>query len=524
MHNYYDAIQTLADVPDLHGNAPALIFGECTATYDELSANANRVANALVDLGLAPGARIAFVGLDSEKSYELLFGCARAGMVFVPINWKLGVDEIAFVLDDAETQALFVTPELVEAARTWCSKLGRVRTAIVMDSSTSQEGFIDYSTWRDAASTERPTFSATPDAPVVQVYTSGTSGRPKGVVLAHRGFLDLIREIVRAGDEFISWRPGDVGLLALPTFHVGGLWWTVHNLVNASAGVVLKAFGGAAALAAIERHRITKLAFVPAMLQFVLSEPAVASTNLSSVDLIIYGGSPMPAPLLAKAQSVFRCDFAQNYGLSETTNMAIFMPPSEHAAMSGERASAAGRPLRGVQLRIVDRERRDVAPQQRGEIVFNTPSRMLEYWKRPKETAETLSDGWIFTGDAGYLDADGYLHITDRIKDLIISAGENISPAELEQALHMHPQIEEAAVIGIPDRRWGEVPVAYVVTKPDSGLTKGDVMAHARAHIASFKMLYDVFLVERLPRNSTGKVLKRVLREPHWVGHDRLVN
>ncbi|WP_183085293.1 long-chain-fatty-acid--CoA ligase [Trinickia fusca] len=520
---HYEATRTLADVPDLHPEGTALIFEDRPIGYAELSASANRVAQALIENDVMPGARVAFVGLDSEKSYEILFGCARAGAVFVPVNWKLGAEEIAFIVEDAEAQFLFVTPEVAELAqrlRTQCPKLRRV---IVIDSGTN--GPNDYGVWRDAAPAVRPDFyRADPAAPVVQVYTSGTSGRPKGVVLAHRGFLDLVREIVRSGDEFIDWRPGDVALLALPTFHVGGLWWAIQNLVNGATGVVMKTFDGAKALAAIERHRITKLAFVPAMLRFLLSEPACTKTDLSSVGLVIYGGSPMPAPLLAHAQTLLRCPFAQNYGLSETTNMAIFMPPSEHAALGDERASTAGRPLHGVSVRIVDRERLDVARGQHGEIAFHTSSRMLGYWKRPKETAETLVDGWLFTGDAGYIDERGYLHITDRIKDLIISAGENISPAELEQALQTHPQIEEAAVIGVPDRRWGEVPVAYVVTTPGSALTKADIMAHARSHIAPFKMLYDAILIERLPRNSTGKVLKRVLREPHWAGHERRVN
>lgn len=520
----YDAIRTLADVPDLHGDSPALICGERTISYDDLSAAANRVANALLELGISRGARVAFVGFDTEKSYELLFGCARAGLVFVPVNWKLGIEEIEFILNDSEAEVLFVTPELAQLARAWRASCPRLKAAIAIDGRV--EGFSDYLSWRDAAAPVRPTVESDPEWPVAQVYTSGTSGQPKGVVLAHRGFIELVREIVRAGDEFIGWKPGDVALLALPTFHVGGLWWAVHNLINRSSGVVLKAFSGGEALSAIERHRITKLAFVPAMLRFLLSEPALATADLSSVELVVYGGSPMPAPLLDKAQSRFACDFAQNYGLSETTNMAIFMPPSEHAALAGAGAdaSATGRPLHGVQVRIVDRQRREVARGESGEIVFRTPSRMLEYWKRPQETAETLADGWLHTGDAGYIDANGYVHITDRIKDLIISAGENISAAELEQALLTHPQIEEVAVIGIPDRRWGEVPIAYVVETPGSALTKNDIMTYARSRIAPFKMLYDAILIDRLPRNATGKILKRVLREPHWSDQPRRVN
>ncbi|MBA3772880.1 MAG: long-chain-fatty-acid--CoA ligase [Ramlibacter sp.] len=522
MQNFYETIRTLADIPDLHASGTALIFqGRCTS-YPDLSAAANRIANAMAAQGLTPGGRVAFLGLDSDKSYEILFGCARAGMVFVPVNWKLNADEMEFIVRDAECELLFVTPETAQAAQDFRPRCPRLRAVVIVGGTAP--GFAGYTDWRDAEPSSKPDRAVDPGAPVVQVYTSGTSGQPKGVVLAHSGFIDTVREIVRAGDEFIEWTAGDVTLLALPTFHVGGLWWAVQGLINGAANVVMKTFNSAEALVAIAELKITKLAFVPSMLRFLLSDPASATTDLSSVGLIIYGGSPMAIPLLENAQALFRCRFAQNYGMSETTNMAIFMPPSEHAAMTGQRRNAAGRPLRGVRIRIVDSAARDLPPGESGEIFFHTPTRMLEYWKRPEATAETLIDGWIRTGDAGHIDADGYLYITDRIKDLVISAGENIYPAELERALLTHPGVEEVAVIGIPDRRWGEVPIAYVVPVPGSGLTKADILAHARSHIASFKMIYDAILIDRLPRNSTGKVLKRVLREPHWAAQDRQVN
>ncbi|MBA2676287.1 long-chain-fatty-acid--CoA ligase [Ramlibacter sp.] len=522
MQNFYDAARTLADIPDLHAGGTALIFQGRHTSYPDLAQAANRMANAMAAQGLAPGARVGFLGLDSDKSYEILFGCARAAMVFVPVNWKLTAEEMEFIVRDAECELLFVTPETAQPAQDLRARCPRLRAVVVIGGAAA--GLTGYAGLRDAAPAVRPAVPIEPGTPVVQIYTSGTSGKPKGVVLGHRGFIDTVREIVRASDEFIEWTPRDVSLLTLPTFHVGGLWWAMQGLINGAANVVMKAFDSAEALGAIAQYRITKLAFVPAMLRFLLSDPACAATDLSSVDFIIYGGAPMALPLLDKAQARLRCRFAHNYGMSETTNMAIFMPPSEHAAATGQRRTSAGRPVRGVRVRIVDGEGRGLAPGESGEIHFHTPTRMLEYWKRPEATAETLVDGWIHTGDAGYMDEDGYLYITDRIKDVVISAGENISPAELEQVLLTHPAIDEAAVIGVPDKRWGEVPIAYVVPVSGSGLTRADVMAHARGRIASFKMIYDAILVERLPRNATGKVLKRVLREPHWAGQERQVN
>ncbi|MEN2977688.1 long-chain-fatty-acid--CoA ligase (plasmid) [Tistrella bauzanensis] len=528
MLSFYDATRTLADIPDLHDEGTALIFGDRVTTYPDLRATADRVAAALVASGLGRHARVGFLGLDSDRAYALLFGCARAGMVFVPVNWKLEPDDLRYIMADSGAELLFVSADMAGVARDIADTCQTLRGLVVMDGTADTDGGTGGATrfedWLEKGAAAPDRDAADPDAPVIQVYTSGTSGRPKGVVLCHRGFIDLVREIERAGDDFIDWRPGDVSLLALPSFHVGGLWWAIQGLINGAANIVLPAFTGAAALTAIGRHRATKLAFVPAMLRFMLSEPAAATTDVSSVGLVIYGGSPMPRPILDAAQALFRCRFAQNYGLSETSNMAIFLPAPEHAALAAAGSTAAGRPLRGVGLKIIDAQGNPLPPGQTGEIAFHTPTRMLGYWNQPEATARALVDGWILTGDAGHVDADGYLHITDRIKDLIISAGENIYPAEIERVLAAHPDIDDVAVIGIPDKRWGEVPLAYVVARPGSGLTRAAVMAHARETIAAFKMIRDVAFIDRLPRNPAGKILKRVLREPHWAGQGRGVN
>lgn len=525
MIEHYDAIATLADIPDHHARITpdhvALIAGDRRVSYAELAARSDRVARALAAAGLGRQSRVAMLGTDSECSYELLFGCAKADMVMLSINWRLEAGEIAYIVQDAEAELLFVTPEMAAIAEGFAASCPRLKAVILLDDTA-------YPAWRDAGpaaagtAPRRPAID--PGQAVVQVYTSGTSGRPKGVVLSHRCFLDVIREVVRAGDELIAWHPGDVTLLALPTFHVGGLWFPIQSMITGATNVVMKVFSGAAALALIEQHRITKVAFVPAMIRFMLSEPTSRTADLSSVDQLIYGGSPTPAPLLEKARALFKCQFNQNYGLSETANMAVFMPSAEYRDLANPRLQAAGKPLRGIAVKILDAEGRALPPGQVGEIAFQTAAHMLEYWKLPAETARTLVDGWIHTGDAGYVDEDGFVYITDRIKDLIISAGENIYPAEIERVLCQHDDIAEVSVIGVPDDRWGEVPVAIVVRRPGATLSKGDVMSFARKHLASFKMLRTVEFVDALPRNSSGKVLKRVLREPYWAGRDKRVN
>ena len=525
MIEHYDAIATLADIPDHHARITpdrvALIAGERRVSYAELAERSDRVARALVDAGLGRRSRVAMLGADSDRSYELLFGCAKAAMVMLSINWRLEAGEIAYIVEDAEAELLFVTPEMAAIAEAFAASCPRLKAVIRLDDTA-------YPTWRDAAPAGAATVcrrpAIEPAQPVVQVYTSGTSGRPKGVVLSHRCFLEVIREVVRAGDELIAWRPGDVTLLALPTFHVGGMWFAIHGMVTGATGVVMKAFNAAAALALIEQYRVTKVAFVPAMIRFMLSEPTSRSADLSSVDQLIYGGSPMPPPLLAKARAWFKCPFNQNYGLSETANMAVFMPSSEYHDLANPRLEAAGKPLRGIAVQILDAEGRVLPPGQVGEIALQTAGHMLEYWKLPAETAKTLVDGWIHTGDAGYVDEDGFVYLTDRIKDLIISAGENIYPAEIERVLCQHDDIAEVAVIGVPDDRWGEVPVAIVVRRPGSTLSKADVLSFARKRLASFKMLRTVEFADALPRNSSGKVLRRVLREPYWTGRQKRIN
>jgi len=530
MLEHYLAIETLADIPGLHARTTpdrtALVADDRRVSYAALAERSDRVANALVAAGLAPGARVAMLGMDSESSYEILLGCAKAEMVLLGINWRLEPSEIAYILQDSEAELLFITTELVAMAEAFLPACPRLKSVIVFDQPSAQpsERYPGYRAWRDAQPSQRAAGRIDPSRAVVQVYTSGTSGRPKGVVLSHRCFLDVAREVVRAGDELIDWRPHDTTLLALPTFHVGGLWFAIHGLVNGATNIVMKTFHGAVALELIEQHAITKVAFVPAMLRFMLSEPTCRTANLSSVDQLVYGGSPMPRPILDRARELFKCRFNQNYGLSETTNMAVFMPSVEHLDPANPRLAAAGKPLRGVAVKILDPDGRALPPGQTGEIAVRTAGHMLEYWKLPEETRKTLVDGWIHTGDAGYVDKDGFVYVTDRIKDLIISAGENIYPAELERVLVQHEAIADVAVIGIPDDRWGEVPIAVVVRRPGATLTKPDVMNFARKHLASFKMLRSVEFVDALPRNASGKILKRALREPYWAGRAKRVN
>jgi acyl-CoA synthetase (AMP-forming)/AMP-acid ligase II len=325
------------------------------------------------------------------------------------------------------------------------------------------------------------------------------------------------------GDTWMDLRDDDRLLLSLPQFHIGGLWWAVQGFLAGASGILIESFQPTRVLELIERWRITKVPLVPAMIQFVLAEPASSSTDLSSVKGLLYGGSPISPVLLERAMDLFRCDFFQIYGLTETGNMAVCLRPSDHVRGS-RRLVSAGRPLPGVEAKVVGPDGGRLAVGEQGEICLKTPSRMLGYWNQDEATRSTLADGWIHTGDAGYLDEDGYIFLTDRIKDLIIYAGENVSPAEVEAALRLHPAVEEAAVVGAPDERWGEVIKAFVVLRPGGTVKSKDLARFARGHLADFKVPRSFEFVDSLPRNPSGKLLRRELRNPLWQGRQRLVN
>jgi acyl-CoA synthetase (AMP-forming)/AMP-acid ligase II len=307
-------------------------------------------------------------------------------------------------------------------------------------------------------------------------------------------------------------------------FHIGGIWFDMTALAAGAPLVVTDTFTAWSAIALMQRHRVSKVCLVPAMIQMVLAEPECADADWSALDCIVYGGSPIPVPVLKRALEVFGCRFAQIYGLTETGNTAVCLRPEDHADPEHERLAAAGRPYPGVQCKIIDESGEALGPREVGEICLRSPANMVGYWKNRSATAATLVDGWVHTGDAGFLDQDGYVFVNDRIKDMIIYAGENIYPAEVESALCGHPDVAEAAVIGVPDERWGERVLAVVVRRPGSTATARQILRHAATQIAAFKVPKSVDFIDALPRTPSGKIQKHVLRKPYWEGRDRQVN
>src|SRR3984885_3303739 len=521
-----DAAPDLADIIRLQGKARgdtmAFEFEGRRTSYAELDAHTNQIAHGLRAIGVKPRERIAYLGKNSGVYFELLLGAMKANVVMAPVNWRLAGPEIAFIVEDCKAAVLFVGPEFVEQGRGIRAQLPSVRTFIASEGGAPD--WLDFAVWRDAQSGDDPKVPIDDKDIAIQLYTSGTTGKPKGAMLSHANFLSLVRAGGAERPDWNKWSNDDVSLVAMPVFHIGGSGWGVLGLYYGANGVIAREFDPTKVLDFFEKSGITKLFMVPAAMQFVVRQPRAREVDFSKLKYMLYGASPIPAALLKECIDIFKCGFVQMYGMTETTGTIVALPPEDHVEGS-ERMRSAGKALPGVELAILDVDGKHLPPGEVGEIATRSGSNMVGYWNLPEATAKTMGrDGWLRTGDAGYMDKDGYLYVQDRIKDMIISGGENIYPAEVESAVCDHPDVAEAAVIGVPDDTWGEVVKAIVVLKPGKQTTASDIIGFTRTHIAAFKTPKTVDFIDALPRNASGKILRRHLRDPYWVGKDRQVN
>ncbi len=489
------------------------------AAFDRLT---NRVANGLKALGVKPRERIAYLGKNSDIYFELLLGAMKANVVMAPVNWRLAAPEIAFIVADCKAPVLFVGPEFVAQGRAIKSQLPELRTIIATEGGAPE--WQDYTAWRDAQSADDPKVEIGRQDVAIQLYTSGTTGKPKGAMLSHANLLNLVETGEGEKPDWNKWTEDDVSLVAMPIFHIGGSGWGLLGLYHGAMGVIAREFDPTKVLDFIEQSGITKLFMVPAAMQFVVRQPRARSVDFSRLKYMLYGASPIPAALLKECIEVFGCGFVQVYGMTETTGSIVALAPEDHVE-GLERMRSAGKALPGVELAILDANGRRLPAGEVGEISTRSGSNMVGYWNLPEATARTLDrEGWLRTGDAGYIDKDGYLYIHDRIKDMIISGGENIYPAEVESAICDHPDVAEVAVVGVPDEVWGEAVKAIVVMKPDKQATATDIINFTRERIAGFKTPKTVDFIAALPHNASGKILRRHLRDPYWAGKDRQVN
>jgi acyl-CoA synthetase (AMP-forming)/AMP-acid ligase II len=527
-----------------HPDHVAYIYGDDAVTFAEFDRRVDAVAAALRASGVRPGDRVAILDKNSLPYVEVLFGAVRAGAVQVPVNYRLAADEVAYVVTNAEAKVFVVDAEFVPVLDAIADRLDTTEHLIVIGAGESGR-YEDYATWSDrerengavgeeraarGVSEERSRPEGTSDREpdpaaddsgeiFIQLYSSGTTGRPKGVMLTHDNLLSALPVV----DDLWDLRPESRMMIAMPMYHIAGVMFTCGPVYGGLPGVIVREPDPTAVARLIERHQVTHVFLVPVLLMFMQHIPEVREADMSSLRLLLYGASPISDEVLQGAMQLLpEAEFMQVYGLTETTGAITYLPHADHRP--GKRLRSAGIPYPGTELKITDPASGDELPQgQVGEIVCRTAQNMRGYWSMEQATRDTLlPDGWLRTGDVGYLDEDGYLFIHDRVKDMIISGGENIYPAEVENVLMSHPAVGDCAVIGVPDQKWGETPKAIVVREGE--VTEQEIIGYCRDRLAHFKCPTSVEFTEAIPRNPTGKVLKRELRAPYWAGESRAVH
>ncbi|MEI9929813.1 MAG: long-chain-fatty-acid--CoA ligase [Rhizomicrobium sp.] len=520
----FSKLASVADISRVHAverpAATALDYKDRITTYAQLDERASQVAQGLIALGQAPGARVGYLGKNTDRYFEVLLGAFKARAVIVGVNWRLAAPEIAYVLNDAGCEVIFVGREFYDIIAKVQNDCPKLKTVIAMDG--DHASWAPYEEWRDTQKAVDPRLPVAPDDDVIQLYTSGTTGHPKGVQLTSANYLSIFDCLGSA--PLGQYEPSDVVLIAMPFFHVAGVNIGLLSLAQGAYGLVLAETDPAEILRLIDTKKVTYAFLVPALILFVLQHPNAKTTGFSSLKNISYGASPISDEVLLRAKETFGCTFLQVYGLTETTGGGTFLLPEDHEPSRGKLRSC-GQPAPGHQIRIVDADNKPLPAGEVGEIQVRSGNVMKGYWNKADATAKAIcSERWFSTGDAGFFDADGYLYIHDRVKDMIVSGGENIYPAEVENALMGHPGVADVAVIGVPDPKWGEAVKAIVVRNLGVEPDPAGIIAYARERIAGYKLPKSVDFIDALPRNPSGKVLRKDLRTPYWAGRDRQVN
>jgi long-chain acyl-CoA synthetase len=499
----------------------ALFCDGRSQTFAELHHRSNRVAQGLQAEGVRAQDRVAFLEINGFEYFEVLYGCGKINAVNVAVNWRLAPPEVAFIVNDSGARILFVGKQFLPLIEQIESDLQGV-TRIVAIGEHPHYG--SYETWLSRQPDEDPLVPAAPDDICMQLYTSGTTGLPKGAMLTNAN----LGTLVPAVGPLIDFDEQAVSLVCLPLFHIGGSGWALLGALNVGGtSLIAPSAEPRLLLDLMEGQRATHALLVPALMNFLNQVPGAGDRDWSALKHIVYGASPITESVLKTSMEIFKCSFWQVYGLTETTGAIVALPPEDHEP-DGPRAHllrSAGRPYPWVEVRIADPETgAEVPTGQVGEVWARSAQNMKGYWHRDPDTASAFVEGWFRTGDAGYVDEEGYIYLTDRIKDMIISGGENIYPIEVENVIADHPDVADVGVIGVPDERWGETVKAVVVARPGTSPTAEGIIAFARQRLGGFKCPTSVDFTDVLPRTPSGKILKRELREPYWKGQERHVH
>jgi fatty-acyl-CoA synthase len=510
------------------GDKVGVIDGEREFTYREFAERTHRLANALLELGIEPGDRVSFITYNTHHLLEAYYGVLEAGAVLNPINIRLAPHEIAWILDHAGSKVVFFHRDFLPLVEQVGPGLKAGPAFVVLDGEAGGIAGHEYEGLLATGRTD-PLEPAIDENGLAELfYTSGTTGLPKGVAMTHRQ-LYLHSLIAELG---LGFTEADVVLHVVPLFHVNG-WGTPHFLTMIGGRhVMLRKFDPGALMELVERHRVTRLLAVPSIFNAVLNHRDRARYDLSSLRQLIIGGSPAAPSLVRALETELGVEAIVGYGLTETSPIITLAQPrqvltsSEPPERGAERKAMTGWAIPGVRIRVADAAGQDVRPDgaEIGEIVVRGNTVMDGYYRDPEATAAAIREGWFHTGDMATIDEAGYILIRDRSKDIIITAGENISSVEIETAIAAHPAVLECAVIAAPDEKRGEVPVALVVLKPDAAVSEKELKAFCRQHLAGFKVPREIHFREALPKGGTGKILKAELREPFWAGLDSRVH
>ena len=505
----------------LYPTKNGIICGERKLTYQELNARVNRLVSALAAENIGKGDRVAILSKSCPEYMEAYGLAEKGGIILVPLNWRLVARELKYMLLDAGVKAIIVSQEYIPVINAIRHELPEIKKYISLEDSAQ-----DYDFYEDVISRglpDEPVIQIEPDDIAYIIYSSGTTGLPKGIMLTHGGQLDnAVNQLAEMQSD-----ERDVYLSVIPLFHSGGKGVTLSHFYRGCKLVIMPEFDPQKVLQTIEKEKVSVTFMVPSMVAFLLDYPDLDKYDISSLRTLFYAGSPMPFGLLQRAMKKLGHIFSQAYGSAETGPTATFLSSKDHV-MEGEphivqRLKSCGKPALACDVRVVTEDGEDVQPGETGEIIIKSGRLMKGYWNQPEKTAVAIRSGWLYSGDMGTIDQDGYIYIVDRKADLIISGGENIYPREIEEILYTHPAVLEAAVIGVPDDKWGEAIKACIALKQGATATENDIIEYCKQNLASYKKPKLVEFFAEIPKNASGKIVKTILRDKYWSGRDRKV-
>jgi acyl-CoA synthetase (AMP-forming)/AMP-acid ligase II len=492
-----------------YANEPAYVQPHRQITHAQLLGNARRLSSALYELGIRGQDRVGILAMNSIEFGEVIAATQWAGYILATVNFRLAPPEIRHIINDGAPKVLFFDAQYLAVVDALRPELDSVKTYVCIGGNAPWA--VDYATFIAVGNVAGPPIRAREEDLCCLIYTSGTTGRPKGCLWGHRE----LRQLVQVDNWLCDMQPPDRVLIVMPMFHTGGLVISLSQHVRGGAAYLHRQFVPAEILKAIERDRLTILLLAPTMVQMLLDQPGIDAADLSSVRTIIYSAAPMPVPVLKRAIEIFRgCGFVNLFGQTEICMFCL--SPQQHRPDGTEqerkRLGSVGKPYPNLFARILDEAGNECAPGVPGEIVAKSSAMFRGYWNNHTATLETIRDGWCHTGDMGKIDADGYLYLVDRKKDMIITGGENVYSREVEEAILQHPAVSECAVIGLADPKWGEQVCAIVTLRPNGSVTEAELIEHTRPLIASYKKPKKVIVAAELPKLVTGKVNKVELR------------